>query len=369
MFNLQSLIRPNIKNLTPYSSARDEFKGEASVYLDANENSLGSPLLKWYNRYPDPLQWKVKEKLSAIKKIAPEQMLLGNGSDECIDLLYRAFCRPGMDNIIIVPPTYGMYEVSANVNDVEVRKAPLLDDFQLNLAHIEQLADANTKIIWLCSPNNPTGNSLQREDVEIVLNNFDGIVVVDEAYINFSKQKSFAADLADYPNLVIMQTLSKAWGLAGIRLGMLFASEEIITILNKIKPPYNIGTHTQELALKALDNYSQVNDMIYLLTDMRDALAEVLQQLPVVKNIYPSDANFLLVKVQDAKALYKYLLEKGIVVRDRSNVMLCENCLRMTIGTEQENTKLVEAIDDYCLIASPSFLSHTERNAPKPTSK
>ncbi len=351
MFNLDSIIRPNIKNLTPYSSARDEFKGEASVYLDANENSLGSPLLKWYNRYPDPLQWKVKEKLSAIKKIAPEQMLLGNGSDECIDLLYRAFCWPGIDNVIIVPPTYGMYEVSANINDIEVRKAPLLDDFQLNLAHIEQLVDTNTKIIWLCTPNNPTGNSLQREDVEMVLNNFDGLIVIDEAYINFSRQKSFTGSLADYPNVVIMQTLSKAWGLAGLRLGMLFASAEIITLLNKIKPPYNIGAHTQELVLKALDNYSQVNDMIYLLTDMRDALAEVLQQLPVVEKIYPSDANFLLVKVQDAKAMYKYLLEKGIVVRDRSNVMLCENCLRITVGTEDENTRLVDAM---ALIPGPS---------------
>lgn len=357
MFDLDKLIRPNIKDLKPYSSARDEFKGEASVYLDANENSLGSPLMKWYNRYPDPLQWKVKEKLSAIKRVPANQMLLGNGSDECIDLLYRAFCKPGVDNIIIAPPTYGMYEVSANVNDVAIRKAPLLDDFQLNLAHLEQLIDANTKIIWLCSPNNPTGNSLRREDVEMVLNNFDGIVVVDEAYVNFSKQKSFATDLVDYPNLVILQTLSKAWGLAGIRLGILFASVEIIDILNKIKPPYNIGANTQELALKALDNYDQVNDMIYLLTDMRDALGEVLLQLPVVEKVYPSDANFLLVKVLDAKELYNYLLARGIVVRDRSNVLLCENCLRITVGTEDENTKLVEAIDDYCLTLAEQLAS------------
>jgi histidinol-phosphate aminotransferase len=354
MFDLNKLIRPNIVNLKPYSSARDEFKGEASVYLDANENSLGSPTMKWYNRYPDPLQWKVKEKLGAIKKVPVNQMLLGNGSDECIDLLYRAFCRPGIDNIIITPPTYGMYEVSAHVNDVEIRKAPLLDDFQLNLAHLEQLIDANTKIIWLCSPNNPTGNSLRREDVEMVLNNFDGIVVVDEAYVNFSKQKSFAADLVDYPNLVILQTLSKAWGLAGIRLGMLFASVEIIEVLNKIKPPYNIGANTQELALQALDNYDQVNDMIYLLTDMRDALAEVLLQLQVVEKVYPSDANFLLVKVLDAKALYNYLLSRGIVVRDRSNVLLCENALRITIGTEEENTKLVDALIEASTLAPTS---------------
>src|SRR3978361_2050195 len=216
MFDLDKLTRPNIKSLTPYSSARDEFKGDASVFLDANENSLGSPLLKWYNRYPDPMQWKVKEKLADIKNIPAERIFIGNGSDECIDLLYRAFCEPGKDNVVIVPPTYGMYEVSANINNIELRKAPLLDDYQLNLAHIEQLIDDNTKIIWLCSPNNPTGNSLNRNDVGMILNNFDGLVVVDEAYINFSRQKSFMSSLDEYPNLVVMQTLSKAWGLAGL---------------------------------------------------------------------------------------------------------------------------------------------------------
>jgi histidinol-phosphate aminotransferase len=347
MFDINNLVRENIKNLTPYSSARDEFKGEARVFLDANENSLGSPLMKWYNRYPDPLQWKVKQKLSEIKQVPPENMFLGNGSDECIDLLYRAFCNPGKDNVIICPPTYGMYEVSANINDVEVRKAPLLDDFQLNLAHIEQLVDANTKIIWLCSPNNPTGNSLNRGDMEMVLNNFNGLVVVDEAYINFSRQRSMLKELGDYPNLVVMQTLSKAWGLAGLRLGMMFASEAIIEIINKVKPPYNIGQHTQEIVLQALENTDQVNDMIMMIVDMRFALEEVFNQMPIVEKVYPSDANFLLVKMKDARKIYEYLLEQGIVVRDRSKVILCEDSLRITVGTEQENTELVDALGSY----------------------
>ena len=347
MFDLDKLVRPNVKVLTPYSSARDEFKGEASVFLDANENSLGSPLVKWYNRYPDPLQWKVKEKLAAIKQVKPEQIFLGNGSDECIDLLYRAFCHPGKDNIIICPPTYGMYEVSANINDIEIRKAPLLEDYQLNLAHIEQLVDENTKIIWLCSPNNPSGNSLNLHDMEMVLNNFDGLVVVDEAYINFARQASALQWLPDYPNLVVMQTLSKAWGLAGLRLGMMFASEEIINVVNRIKPPYNIGQHTQELVAQALEEVGQVNDMIRALVDMREALAEVLEQMAIVKRVYPSDANFLLVQMDNARGIYDYLLTKGIVVRDRSKVLLCDDCLRITIGTEAENTKLVDALADY----------------------
>jgi histidinol-phosphate aminotransferase len=347
VFDLSTLVRPNVQALTPYSSARDEFKGEASVFLDANENSLGSPLVKWYHRYPDPLQWKVKEKLAVIKSIKPEQIFLGNGSDECIDLLYRAFCNPGKDNIIICPPTYGMYEVSANISDVEIRKVPLLDDFQLNLAHIEQLVDEHTKIIWLCSPNNPSGNSLNLHDMEMVLNNFDGLVVIDEAYINFARQASALQWLSDYPNLVVMQTLSKAWGLAGLRLGMMFASEEIIHVINKIKPPYNIGQLTQDLVEKALDEVGQVNDMIRNLVDMREALAEVLEQMAIVKKVYPSDANFLLVQMEKAREVYDYLLTKGIVVRDRSKVILCDDCLRITVGTEAENTKLVDALAVY----------------------
>ena len=257
----------------PYSSgARDEFKGEAQIFLDANENSLGSPLTKWYNRYPDPHQWKVKEALGKIKGIPPEHIFLGNGSDECIDLLYRAFCVPGRDNVIINPPTYGMYAVSAQINDVEVRRAVLLDDFQLDLVHLERLADENTKIIWICSPNNPTANSINRQDIEIVLNNFSGLVVIDEAYINFSRHRSFIQELAEYPNLVVLQTMSKAWGLAGLRLGMAFASKGIIDIYNKVKPPYNINQATQELALTALDGVGEVNEMIRALVTLRETV-------------------------------------------------------------------------------------------------
>jgi histidinol-phosphate aminotransferase len=346
-FNLDHLTRQNIKKLTPYSSARDEFSGDAKVFLDANENSLGSPLIKWYNRYPDPHQRDIKQKLSLIKSISPEHIFLGNGSDECIDLLFRCFCEPGKDNAIICPPTYGMYEVSANINDVAVRKAPLLEDFQLDIIHLENLVDANTKLIWLCSPNNPTGNALNRVDIETVLNNFNGIVVIDEAYINFAQQRSFIQELADYPNLVILQTLSKAWGLAGLRLGMAFASAEIIEVLNKVKPPYNINQSTQELVLKALDEVGQVNDMIRLLVDMREALAEVFRSMPTVEKVFPSDANFLLVKIKEARKIYEFLLTKGIVLRDRSNVKLCEDCLRITVGTEKENTLLVDAMQQW----------------------
>ncbi|NCI51100.1 histidinol-phosphate transaminase [Sediminibacterium roseum] len=346
-FNLEQITRENIKKLTPYSSARDEFSGEAKVFLDANENSLGSPLTKWYNRYPDPHQRAIKEKLGRIKGIAPEHIFLGNGSDECIDLLFRSFCEPGKDNVVICPPTYGMYEVSANINDIAIRKAPLLEDFQLNLVHLETLVDANTKLIWLCSPNNPTGNALNRADIEMVLNNFNGIVVIDEAYINFSKQKTFIQELVDYPNLVVLQTLSKAWGLAGLRLGMAFASAGIIGILDKVKPPYNINQATQELVLKALEEVGQVNDMIRILVDMREAMAEVFRSMPTVEKVYPSDANFLLVKIKEARNIYEFLLTKGIVLRDRSNVTLCEDCLRVTIGTEKENTLLVEAMHEW----------------------
>src|SRR5580704_5404597 len=300
MFNLDKLLRENIRQLVPYSSARDEFKGEAKIFIDANENSLGSPLTRWYNRYPDPHQWKLKEAIGRVKDIPPAHIFLGNGSDECIDLLYRAFCVPGQDNVIINPPTYGMYEVSAHINDVEVRRAVLLDDFQLDLVHLERLVDANTKIIWICSPNNPTANSINRQDIEVVLNNFSGLVVIDEAYINFSRHKSFIQELTEYPNLVVLQTMSKAWGLAGLRLGMAFASEAIIDVYNKIKPPYNINQATQELALAALEEVEQVNGMIRALVTMREQLAGDLAALPFVLTVYPSDANFLLMKMADA---------------------------------------------------------------------
>lgn len=346
-FNINDLVRENVKKLTPYSSARDEFSGEAKVFLDANENSLGSPSLKWYNRYPDPHQVKIKEKLSRIKGISAANIFMGNGSDECIDLLYRGFCNPGKDNVIICPPTYGMYQVSADINDVEVRKAPLLEDFQLNLGHLETLVDDFTKIIWICSPNNPSGNSLYREDIETVLNNFPGLVVIDEAYINFSRHRSFVQELQEYPNLVVMQTLSKAWGLAGLRVGMAFASTEIMEVFNKIKPPYNIGQATQDIVLQALDNVEDVNEMIKILVQERGALEAALVQLPEVEHVYPSDANFLLVKVKAARELYNSLLAKGIVVRDRSNVQLCEGCLRITVGTPEENKSLINGIKDF----------------------
>ncbi|MGN6437351.1 MAG: histidinol-phosphate transaminase [Agriterribacter sp.] len=346
-FNINDLVRDNVKKLVPYSSARDEFKGEASVFLDANENSLGSPYTKWYNRYPDPHQLKIKEKLAAIKGVPAENIFIGNGSDECIDLLFRGFCNPGKDNVIICPPTYGMYQVSAEINDVEIKKVPLLDNFQLDLIHLENQVNDFTKIIWLCSPNNPTGNSLNREDIEVVLNNFPGLVVIDEAYINFSRHRSFIQELGEYPNLVVLQTLSKAWGLAALRLGMAFASTAIIEVYNKIKPPYNIGQATQDIVLNALDNVENVNEMIRILVQQREFLREKLESLPQVEHIYPSDANFLLVKVREARAAYNFLLTKGIVVRDRSNVQLCEGCLRITVGSQAENDSLINGLKEF----------------------
>jgi histidinol-phosphate aminotransferase len=346
-FDLNRITRENIKSLKPYSSARSEFSGTARIFLDANENSFGSPLTKWYNRYPDPLQWELKKKIAAIKKVEAENMLLGNGSDECIDLLIRAFCNPKEDNIIICPPTYGMYEVYAAINDVPVKEVPLTTVYQLDLQALEEAVDADTKLIFFCSPNNPTGNSLDREAIEMVLNNFDGLVVVDEAYINYSRQRSFVTELKDYPNLVVMQTFSKAWGLAALRLGMIFASTEIVDVLNKIKPPYNINQATQELALKALDNLQDVNHMIQETVKERDVLVNELNFLPVVQHVYPTDANFVLAKMEGATAIYNYLKEKGIIVRNRSNVLLCEDSLRITVGTPEQNTQLITALKDY----------------------
>lgn len=344
MFDLEKLVRPNIRTMVPYTTARDEFKGNAEIYLDANENPFGSPTLKWYNRYPDPMQRKLKQAIAAIKQISEDQVFVGNGSDESEDLLYRCFCRPGIDNVIICPPTYVMYKVLAHLNDIETREAPLTEDFQLNLAHIESLVDENTKIIWLCSPNNPTGNSLHRADMEIVLNNFKGLVVIDEAYINYARQRSFLPELMEYPNLVVSQTFSKAWGLAGIRTGLAFAQKPVIDVLNKAKPPFNINSASQELALEALENLGQVNDMIKETVDMRDALAEVLRELPIVEKVFPSDANFLLVRFRHTDKVYGMLLEKGIVVRNRNKERFCEGSMRITIGTEPENTKLVDAL-------------------------
>lgn len=346
-FDLDKITRENIKKVIPYSSARDEFSGEAKIFLDANENSLGSPLTNWYNRYPDPHQVRLKEAISKIKGISNEHIFIGNGSDECIDLLYRCFCEPGKDNVIICPPTYGMYEVSAAVNDIAVKKVSLLENFQLDLDGIEAAADEHTKMIWICSPNNPTGNSISYHDIELLLNNFYGLIVIDEAYINFARQRSLILSLVEYPNLVVMQTLSKAWGLAGLRLGMAFASAVIISLLDKIKPPYNISQAAQDIALQALNEIEQINEMIKEIVRMRKELAEKLRLIPFVEKVYPSDANFLLVKVNDAGKVYNYLLESGIVVRDRSHVKLCDGCLRITIGTENENHKLIEALNKY----------------------
>lgn len=346
-FNLDILIRENIKNLVPYSSARDEFKGEAKILLDANENSFGSPLPELYNRYPDPRQLQVKEKLRGIKGLPIDNTFLGNGSDECIDILIRSFCEPGIDNIIICPPTYGMYSVCADINNVKIKKINLTREFQLDLPAIENGIDGNTKMIFLCSPNNPTGNSMNPADIEILLNNYFGLVVIDEAYINFSRQKSFISELNVYPNLVVMQTLSKAWGLAALRIGITFASEEIIDVMNKIKPPYNISQASQELVLQALEETVQVNDWIREIVKERALLEKDFKDLPLVKKIFPSDANFLLVRVDEPGKIYQYLLDKGIVVRDRSKSENCEGCLRITVGTPSENKTLLQALKDF----------------------
>ncbi|HEY9342041.1 MAG TPA: histidinol-phosphate transaminase [Hanamia sp.] len=347
-FDLEKLIRENIKKLTPYSSARSEFKGEASVFLDANENPFGSPLLtKSFNRYPDPLQWKVKFELAKIKGVPAENIFIGNGSDEVIDLANRIFCNPGKDNVIICPPTYGMYEVSANINDVEIKKVSLNNDFQLDVEGILEATDENTKLLFICSPNNPTGNNMNRGDIEILLNNFPGLIIIDEAYINFSRQKTFIQELTEYPNLIVMQTLSKAWGMAGLRLGLAFASLDIIDLFNKVKPPYNINASSQQLTLEALKNTGQVNEWIKEIVDQRNSIKQELSLFSFVEKIYESDANFLLVKVEDADSLYQYLRNKKIVVRSRSKEVLCENCIRITIGTMEENKVLLEAFKNY----------------------
>jgi histidinol-phosphate aminotransferase len=347
MFNINNILRTNIKNLTPYSSARDEYQGEASVFLDANENAFGSPLAQQFNRYPDPLQYEVKKRLTAIKGVPPRNIFIGNGSDEAIDILFRSFCNPGVDNVIIVPPTYGMYQVSANINDVEARKVLLTDDYQLNLEGIAEAIDEHTKLIFICSPNNPTGNSINREDVETLLANFNGLVIVDEAYINFSRQKTFIQELTEYANLVVLQTLSKAWGLAGLRVGMAFASEEIIEVMNKVKPPYNVNEASQQLALEALSNIDQVNNWIKETLVQRDRLVLELKNFDFVLDIYPSDANFILVKTTDANGIYNFLVDKGIIIRNRSKVELCEGCLRITVGTPDENTLLLQTLQNF----------------------
>lgn len=347
MFDLQSIVRENVWRMKPYASARDEFKGTANVYLDANENNLGSLAGNNYNRYPDPHQKALKNRIAGIKGVQPSQIFLGNGSDEAIDLLFRMVCKPGQDRMLYFPPTYGMYEVSANLNEVQLDAVQLTSDFQIPVAETLRSIQGTTKLIFICSPNNPTGNSIDPESIETILDNFDGIVVLDEAYIDFSGTPSWTTKLADFPNLVVLQTFSKAWGMAGLRLGMAFASEEIIALLDKIKPPYNINEATQELALKALDQDEQLKFMIEEIIQERQMLEQALPTLPIVEKVYTSDANFILVKVKEANRLYTYLLDRGIVTRNRSSLPGCEGCLRISVGTTDENQQLYQAIAEF----------------------
>jgi histidinol-phosphate aminotransferase len=344
MKNIESLVRQNIRRLKPYSSARHEFEGAAELFLDANEN----PFNNGFNRYPDPLQHALKTRIATIKGLRTEQIFLGNGSDEAIDLLFRIFCEPrSADNVMSLPPTYGMYQVAADIADVQLREVPLDKDFQPDLEKIATTWDEHTKLLFLCSPNNPTGNSLQKESIIYLLEHFSGIVVLDEAYIDFALQGSFVQLLDKYPNLVILQTLSKAWGLAAIRLGMAFASPTIIQLFNKVKAPYNVNLLTQEKALEALQAVEQTQNYISVLLEERRKLELALPKFPFVQKLYPSDANFILLKVDDPNALYKYLLQAKVVVRNRSSVPGCEGCLRITIGTVEENCRLLELFSDY----------------------
>jgi histidinol-phosphate aminotransferase len=337
---LNELVRPNIYRLKPYSCARDEFKGEASAYLDANENPMNAP----WNRYPDPMQSDLKEKIARMKGVRPDQIFLGNGSDEPIDLIVRVFCEPQQDNIVAIDPSYGMYQVCADVNHVEYRKVLLNDDYTLDADRLLAETDDQTKVVFLCSPNNPTGNDLDRNEMVKILKEFHGLVVVDEAYIDFSTRPSFLADLEDYPNLLVLQTFSKAWGMAAVRLGMAFASPEILYFLNKVKYPYNINLLTQQFVSAEIEQLERKNDWVDLILQQRSDLITNLSQLPVVRHIYPTDANFLLVRVDDANAVYQYLVDQKIIVRNRNNVSLCLGCLRITVGVPEENALLIEAL-------------------------
>lgn len=338
---LQELTRPNIWALKPYSSARDEYSGaEASIFLDANENPYNTP----NNRYPDPLQKELKSLIAPIKKVLPSQLFLGNGSDEAIDLMYRAFCRPEVDNVVAIDPTYGMYQVCAEVNDVEYRKVQLDENFQFTADSLLAASDEHTKLIFLCSPNNPTGNNLCRDEIIALLQRFDGLVIIDEAYIDFSDAPSFLLDLEKYPNMVVLQTFSKAWGCAAIRLGMAFAHADIIGILNKIKYPYNVNRLTQQEAVRMIEQHYRVKEWISSLLEERTRLVREFKKLPCCLHVYPTDANFFLTRVTDAKKIYDYLVSQGIIVRNRSSVTLCKDCLRITIGTRPENDALLDAL-------------------------
>jgi histidinol-phosphate aminotransferase len=340
MKSINELLRPNIRDLKPYSSARNEFSGEAAVFLDANENPFNAP----YNRYPDPYQRELKKRIAAIKDVTSENIFLGNGSDEAIDIVIRAFCEPGVDNIVSIAPTYGMYQVAADINNIKVRKVLLTADFELDVDSLLDATDKNTKILFLCSPNNPTGNCFRQEDVKKLLDGFDGIVVLDEAYIDFAPDKSWLNKLQQYPNLIILQTFSKAWGMAGIRLGMAFAQNEIINVFSKIKYPYNVNILTQQKALELLTTTDQMQQWVEELLEERTKLIETLKAKSFVQEIYPTDANFVLLKTKEPKKIYDYLVDRKIIIRDRSNVALCEGCLRITVGTPEENRKLMDAL-------------------------
>ena len=340
MKTLKELIRPNIWSLAPYSCARNEFTGEASVFLDANENPYNQP----FNRYPDPLQVQLKEKIAALKGVRPTQIMLGVGSDEPIDLIFRIFCEPSKDNVVAINPTYGMYGVCADINNVEYKQVNLNADFTLDATKVLKACDKNTKVIFLCSPNNPTGNSLARTEIEKIVTSFEGIVVIDEAYIDFSNEPSWLASLDQYPNIIVLQTFSKAWGMAALRCGMAFASEDIIAFFNKVKYPYNLNLLTQEAVYKQVENVDQKNEWVKALLMERKKMMAALEALPLVKQIYPTDANFVLVKVDDANGAYKQLVDKGIIVRNRNSVTLCEGCLRITVGTPSENKQLLTAL-------------------------
>jgi len=344
IFDLQSLVRQNIRNLKPYSSARSEFAGAAEVFLDANENAFGSPAGGGFNRYPDPLQIELKKLVASAKGVDPTQIFVGNGSDEAIDLLFRIFCEPGRDEAIICPPTYGMYRVSADINDVAVCEINLTNEFLLDVPAALAGITPRTKLVFICSPNNPTGNLMRRGSVIEIAGNFDGIVVVDEAYIDFASESSMIAELASLPNLVVLQTFSKAWGMAGLRVGLAFASAEIIGLMNRVKPPYNVSGIAQRAVIDAFHDRESVEKWIDTALQQRTILAETLYQFESVETIYPSDANFILVKMADANDVYRFLLEEKVVVRNRNNVELCEGCLRITVGTPEENQRLIEAL-------------------------
>lgn len=344
MKELKDLVRPNIWALEPYSCARDEFKGmDAHVFLDANESPYNEPL----NRYPDPLQENVKQALAPIKQVRPSQIFLGNGSDEAIDLVYRIFCEPGRDNVVAIAPTYGMYKVCADINNVDYRPVLLDENFQLQAQKVLDATDAHTKVIWLCSPNNPTGNELDKKEMQRILLEFPGIVVIDEAYSDFSSLQPFRHFMDRFPNMIVLNTFSKAWGSASIRLGMAFASEEIIGLFNKVKYPYNVNKLTQDKALQMLADWMKVDQWVRQIKREREHMMPALSELPICKKVYPSEANFVLVEVTDANAVYNYLIRKGIVVRNRHKVQLCGNCLRITIGTQQENNELLSAMRQF----------------------